>query len=117
MLSSFALLGVASLPVIAAAAGTGEPQTWIDFVSSGGVIGIFVLLCWLVLKRKLVPGWTYDAMEADRDYYRDLAHKGTDLATRQMDIAEALMERLETRSERDARLRAAARDRRSAEDV
>jgi hypothetical protein len=82
---------------------SGDPQvdTWINYIQSGGIIGVLVVLTVALLTRRIVPGWTYDAMERDRDYYRDVAHKGVELADRQVKVAEVLADRaglLETRA-------------------
>lgn len=47
-----------------------------------------------MLTRRIVPGWVYDSMVEERNYYRELAHKGTDLADRQMTIAEELYSKI-----------------------
>lgn len=73
---------------------TEAPTTILDYIQAAGVIGMFVLLTWAFLTRRIVPGWTYDSMETDRNYFRDLAHKGTEIADRQMTVAEALYERV-----------------------
>lgn len=75
---------------------------WTKLAQSGGVVGMFIILTWAILTQKLVPGWVFTAMERDRDYYRDIAHKGVELADRQIAIAETLADRaglLETREQ------------------
>jgi hypothetical protein len=81
---------------------------WATGAQTGGTIGVLVLLVVAILTRKIVPGWTYDAMEKDRDYYRELAAHGTEIAARQMTVAEVLADRMERRDEeeREARLHA-----------
>lgn len=97
-------LWLASLPVVGTliadmviklAAVEPSPIDWLDLVSRAGVVGLFVLFTWAVLTKRLVPGWSYVSMETDRNYYRDLAEKGTAMAERQLDLAERIVERTE----------------------
>lgn len=92
--------------------------TWISYIQTGGVIGMFMVLTWALLSRKIVMGWTYDAMEQERNYYRELAHKGTEIADRQMSMAEAMFARMGVLSARGDVLEAreAARRIREADD-
>lgn len=83
----------------------------LDYIQAGGVIGMFVLLTWAFLTRRIVPGWTYDSMETDRNYFRDLAHKGTEIADRQMTVAEALYEKVGVMEVRRDVLEAAEQER------
>jgi hypothetical protein len=68
---------------------------WLGYLQSGGVMGMFLVLTWGLLKRKIVMGWTYDRMEAERDLYRDLAFKSTDTAERQVATAEEMLRRMD----------------------
>lgn len=68
-------------------------SSWIDTLQSAGVLGLFVILSFAALTRRIVPGWAYDSMERDRDYYREIAHKGVELADRQIKVAEVLADR------------------------
>lgn len=79
---------------------------WTNAVQTGGTVGLLILVVFCLLTRRIVPGWTYDAMEKERDYYRDLANRGTDIAARQMNVAEVLTDRLGQSEalEREARL-------------
>ena len=96
-----------------AVADPGITINWISFIQTGGVIGMFVILTWALLRRKIVMGWTYDAMEQERDYYRELAHRRTELADRQMDMAEALFQRVGVLTARGAVLEAREQRRRT----
>lgn len=77
---------------------------WTNAVQTGGVVGLLLLVVFCLLTKRIVPGWTYEAMERDRDYYRELANKGTEIADRQMNLAEGLAERLD-RADHEKRLR------------
>ena len=79
---------------------------WVQWLQSGGVIGLFCILAWALLRRKLVMGWTYDAMVAERDYYRSIAYKTTDIADRQVNTAEEMLRRMDTMALRSEVLRA-----------
>lgn len=84
-----ALVPPAALGVLA----TEPTNDLLGYLQSGGVIGMFVVLTWSLVTRRVVMGWTYDAMVQERDYYREIAHKGIELADRQVTVAEALAER------------------------
>jgi hypothetical protein len=71
---------------------------------------VLTLLILGILRQWIVPGWTYSAMEKDRDYYRQIANQSLLLADRQTSVAEVLTQRLE-QERRDSRSdRLAARE-------
>lgn len=81
--------------VIALLATDAAPSpSWLQYIQSGGVIGMFVVLMYALLTRKLVMGWTYDRMEAERDLYRNIAFRTNDLAERQVNTAEEMLKRM-----------------------
>lgn len=69
---------------------------WVQDIQTSGVIGMFLLLAFGLLTKRLVMGWTYDAMVAERDYYRNIAYKTTDIADRQVSAAEEMLRRMDT---------------------
>jgi hypothetical protein len=86
----------------------GSEGQWVDIIERGGVIGMFVLLTWAVLTKRLVPGWAYSAMERDRDLYRDLALKGanvTEHLAERLGIVTGMMEDLRQVLREQTRLR------------
>jgi hypothetical protein len=63
--------------VIASADATGI----LDLISKGGVIGMFVVIFWAILTKRLVPGWVYqESIEREQKWER-LALTGNRLAT------------------------------------
>lgn len=50
---------------------------WLAPVLLGGVT---------LMLRLWVPGWAYDAMVEERDFYRDLAHNGTSIGRQAVDL-------------------------------
>lgn len=88
---------------------------WLAYVQSGGVVGVFLALTWGLLTKRIVMGWTYTDMVEERNYYRDLAHKGTEIADRQTTVAEAMLERVGVLELRGQVLEAAERERRRKE--
>lgn len=92
VLSVSGVLGASGL--VTMAAGTSVPD-WLQYIQSGGVIGMFIVLFYALLTRKLVMGWTYDAMVSERDYYRGIAYKTTDISDRQVKVAEEMVSRLD----------------------
>lgn len=79
-------------------------------MQTGGTIGVLTLIVVGLLRQWIVPGWTYAAMEKDRDYYREIANRSVALADRQTTVAEVLTEQLASteRWHRDDRLQARA---------
>jgi hypothetical protein len=76
-----------------------DPTTdWTNYVQTGGTIGVLTAAIIGILRQWIVPGWTYQAMVRDRDYYREIANQSILLADRQTTVAETLTEHL-TRSD------------------
>ena len=75
---------------------TSDLPGWVDYIQSGGVLGVFIIMAYALLTRRVVMGWTYDAMVAERDYYRGIAYKTTDIADRQVTTAEEMLKRMDT---------------------
>ena len=81
------LFGIMVPPVVTLSvfqATNAELPGWLQDVQTAGVIGMFVMLFFCLLTKRLVMGWTYDAMVTERDYYRGIAYKTTELADRQV---------------------------------
>lgn len=49
-------------------------------IQSGGPLGIVVVVLALLLRGDLVPRWAHEDACNERDYWRELALKGTDLS-------------------------------------
>lgn len=87
---------LASIGVVTLATDNGPIADWLQYIQSGGVIAMFIILFYALLTRKVVMGWTYDQMVGERDYYRNIAYKTTDIADRQVHTAEEMMKRMDT---------------------
>ena len=48
-----------------------EIETILPLVSGGLGSGALALVLWLIAQGKLIPGSVYQAVRADRDFYRD----------------------------------------------
>ena len=93
------LFGIMVPPVVTLSvfqATNAELPGWLQDVQTAGVIGMFVMLFFCLLTKRLVMGWTYDAMVTERDYYRGIAYKTTELADRQVSTAEEMLKRMDT---------------------
>lgn len=71
---------------------------WTSYVQTGGTIGVLTTAIIGILRQWIVPGWTYQAMVKDRDYYREIANQSIILADRQTTVAETLTQHLTNRS-------------------
>jgi hypothetical protein len=65
-------------------------QTILDVVQKTGTIGILLILMWGGYTQKWVFGWVFVQMREDRDRWRDLALRGTELGTRSVALAQAM---------------------------
>lgn len=86
----------------------GDPG-WLSYIQSGGVIGMFCVLAWALASRKIVMGWTYDKMESERDFYRNISYKTTEIADRQVQAAEEMLRRMEILNSRSTVMDAKSR--------
>lgn len=71
------------------------PETLVELVTRGGVIGVLVLVILGIWRRWLLPGWVRSDWQeerreliADRDRWREAALRGTDLAENAHDTHE-----------------------------
>lgn len=64
------------------------PQAWLDIIGTGGGVGSLVLLVWLLLTKKLVPGWYAERLEQRNDHLEMLLERGLKVADRVTYLAE-----------------------------
>lgn len=64
-----------------------------DFVRDAGLVGLMAIFIYGGIKRWWVNGWVYDQIVIDRDQWRELALKGTDLANRAVTTANSAQQR------------------------
>ena len=63
-----------------------EGLEWVSALADRlGVVLLLILAAVGGLRRWWVYGWSYDVLAQERDYWRDLALAGTDLASRAID--------------------------------
>lgn len=72
-----------------------ELKSIIEFVSGIGVIGVLIVLfCGMVFKKWLlvVPYWTYEKMEADRNEWRALALQNMSTTRHAVNVTEKVVD-------------------------
>lgn len=70
------------------------PTTLIDYIQSGGIIGMFVVILWSGIKKWWVFGWQYQELKErhaklgeERDGWKELALRSTNLAESLQEMA------------------------------
>jgi hypothetical protein len=71
-----------------------QPDLW-QIVQTGGTVGVLVLVVWLLLTGRMVPGQSYTAMVAEKDRQiqksDEREERSTALSERTIAVAEAMM--------------------------
>lgn len=73
-------------------ADTTNPSTIFDYIQSGGLIGLFIIILWGGIKKWWVFGWQYNELKERQVKMGEELNGWKELALRSTNLAESLQE-------------------------
>lgn len=73
-----------------------NPSTIFDYIQSGGLVGLFIIILWGGIKKWWVFGWQYNELrerlaklEVEKDGWKELALRSANLAESLQEVSKA----------------------------
>lgn len=70
-----------------------NPEQILDYLSSGGFIGLSILIFYGLARQWWVPGWLYKQEVRDKQEWKAIALQGSKLGERSLSLTELALQR------------------------
>jgi hypothetical protein len=70
-----------------------NPEQVVDYLSSGGLLAVSIIILYGLAKQWWVPGWLFRRECAEKDEWKAIALEGTSLGKRSLSVTELAVRR------------------------